>query len=76
MTESNTAEVVWDAVAVVDKGLWALLFRTKHERTHVEAFERELNKCLNFLATKAVFASRRFEALETDDEDARHTVDL
>ena len=46
------------------------------ERSHVETLEREVNKRVNFLAAKSVATLGGFEALEADDEDFGHAVDL
>jgi len=44
---------------------------------HVETLEGEIDKRVNFLtATESVPAARRFESLQTDDQDAWHAVDF
>lgn len=46
------------------------------ERSHVEALKWEVNEIVNFLAAKTVATLGGFEALEADDEDFGHAVDL
>ncbi len=45
--------------------------------THVQAFERKLDKSVNFLvASVAISAFLCFKALETNDHDSWHSVNL
>jgi protein-disulfide isomerase-like protein with CxxC motif len=77
MPEAHTSKVVRDSEAVVQKVLLVRLIWAQHEWAHVEALERKLYESVDFLAAaEPVLAALSLEALETDDKDAGHAVNL
>ena len=68
MAESHAAEVIRDAEAIVEQARRIFLFGIEDERLHVEAFERELYKGVDFLpAAKAIPRPLRLKSLQADD---------
>ena len=76
MAETDGSEMIRDAEAVVEQAL-CLLLGVEDVGAQIEAFEWELDECVNFLtASKSISISRRLESLETDNQYSRHSVDL
>ena len=76
VAKAYATEVVGHSKAIIDE-FGAPLLGAQYKLAHIEALEWELNMRVNFLTTtKAVPVTLRLEALEADNEDTRHAVNL